>query len=220
MRWSGAHRSVRAVRALAVLGTFAIAVPSAAARRVLVVSPTDDDPRIAQVRQAIAFWRDTFTDLGLAPPLVEAGVAVGPPGVRAVENFAWRISRLAGRLPEGGDGPPPPRELLALDGEVVVLLSVQPLLPFARPLPEPGRYLIAIAAPRDGAADSRANPSVIAHELGHVLGLRHGDDPTALMCEPCPSTPGGRDAPFRPLSAADRARLVELYGTSASSSSP
>jgi hypothetical protein len=198
--------------ALVVPGTTSIAASTAAARRVLVVSASAEDPRIASVRDAIAYWRETFADLGLPQPLVEAGSLIEPPGMRAIENFAWQISRLAGHLPEGIDGPAPPPELLALDGEVVVLLSVQPLLPFARPLPEPGRYLVAIPVMRSHGEHSVADPNVVAHELGHALGLRHGKDPTALMCEPCPTAAGNRDAPFRPLSAADRSRLVELYG--------
>jgi hypothetical protein len=195
-----------------LLSALAAAAPTPAARRVVVVSPGAEDPRIARVGEAIEFWRDVFAELGLAEPLVEGGVLVQPAGARALENFAWQISRLAGRLPEGSDGPSPPPELLAIDGDVVVLLSVQPLLSFTRPLPAPGRYVVAIAAARESAPDSHPDRNVVAHELGHVLGLRHGNDPTALMCEPCPIVEGGLDAPFRPLTAADRERLVELHG--------
>ena len=193
------------------MGALGIAFPAAAAPRVLVLSPVASDARIERVREAIAYWKDVFADLGLEPPLIDAGVAIKPAGARAIENFAWQISRLAGRLPEDPEQPPPPRELLALDADVVVLLSGQPLLPFARPLTD-GRYLVAIPRALDVEQDSGGDRNVIAHELGHVLGLRHGADPKALMCEPCP-TAGAGDAQFRPISDADRARLIELHGS-------
>jgi hypothetical protein len=195
----------------AAIGSVASAAP---ARRVLVVSPIAGDSRLEAVREAIAFWRDIFAELDLAPPLVEAGVVVALPGTRAIENFAWQISRAAGPLTVGAAGPPPPPELVALDGDVVVLLSSQPLLPFARPLgPDSGRYLVAIAAARDPSQPAGSIRDVIAHELGHTLGLRHGDDPASLMCEPCPTHTADGAYAVRTLGAADRARLVELYGS-------
>jgi hypothetical protein len=136
---------------------------------------------------------------------------VAPPSVRSLENFAWQTSRAAGRLPAGTSGPPVPPELVALEGDVVVLLSKQRLLPFALPfLPDSSRYLVAIPAARDTQPAGVAR-NIIAHELGHSLGLRHGEDPTSLMCEPCPPAPVDGDPAIRPLTAADRARLVELY---------
>jgi hypothetical protein len=199
--------------ALVITSAFGIATPAAAAGRVLVLSPADEDARIVRVREAVAYWKDVFAELGLEPPFVDAGVAIYPAGARAIENFAWQISRLAGRLPDDAEKPPPPRELLAIDADVVVLLSTQPLLPFARPLGEPGRYLVAI--PRAlHSDDSGADSNVIAHELGHVLGLRHGADPGALMCEPCLTTEKNDEKKFRPISTADRARLIELHGSS------
>jgi hypothetical protein len=203
---------------LAGLAALGAASPALPARRVLVVTRGADDARIEVVREAIAFWRDTFAELDLEPPLVEAGVVVAPPGVRALENFAWQTSRAAGRLPEGASGPPVPPELAALDGDVVVLLSSQHLLPFARPLsPDSARYLVAIPAAREPAPPAAATAgagvarNIVAHELGHSLGLRHGDDPTSLMCEPCSTAAAEGDRAFRPLTTADRARLVELY---------
>jgi hypothetical protein len=219
-------RSARSL-SLAVVGALAVGIaldgdavqsgavsPAVAARRVKIVTPDADDPRVPWVHDAIAFWRDTFAELGLEPALVGAGLVVAPPGERAMENFAWQISRAAGRLPDGVAGPPPPPELLALDGDVVVLLSSQRLMPFARPfLPDSGRYLVAIPAVRREAQPAGVARNVIAHELGHSLGLRHGEDPASLMCEPCPGATVEGDGTFRPLTNKDRARLVELYGS-------
>jgi matrixin len=204
-------RGAAAVAALVGLAAPGAASPASSARHVLVVTSDAGDARIELVREAILFWRDTFAELDLEPPLVEAGVVVAPPGLRPLENFAWQTSRAAGRLPEGVSGPPAPPELLALDGDVVVLLSKQHLLPFARPLlPDSARYLVAIPAARDTQPAGVAR-NIIAHELGHSLGLRHGDDPTSLMCEPCSTAPADGGPAFRPLTAAHRARLVELY---------
>jgi hypothetical protein len=204
----------RRLCALALVSALIAAGPASGAviRRVLVISPSAEDARIALLREAINFWRDTFVDLGLPVPLVIGGILVKPASARALENFAWQISRLAGHLPDGA-GPSPPPELLALDADVVVLLSEQPLMAFARPLPEPGRYLVAIARGRDSEQGSGTDRNVLAHELGHVLGLSHGSDSKTLMCEPCRSAARGEDATFRPLTDADRARLIELFGS-------
>jgi hypothetical protein len=57
--------------------------------------------------------------------------------------------------------------------------------------------------------------NVIAHELGHAVGLDHDADPALLMCgrpSPCrPDVYQSETARFFPLSGEERARLRALY---------
>jgi hypothetical protein len=57
--------------------------------------------------------------------------------------------------------------------------------------------------------------NVIAHELGHAIGLGHNSDPTMLMCgRPTPCRPDAfvSSVPrYFPLSSADQANLLAMY---------
>ena len=57
--------------------------------------------------------------------------------------------------------------------------------------------------------------NVIAHELGHAIGLRHNADATKLMCgRPAPCRPDAfaADTPrYFPLTAEEKARLLAMY---------
>jgi hypothetical protein len=124
--------------------------------------------------------------------------------------FARLISRAGGEVGQGSGGPQP-RNLGQIHGDVIVLLSTQAIMSFAWPVTDRGRYILAIqtdqAAPLNAPGMSR---NVIAHELGHTLGLVHNSNSATLMCGPCRAV-FKPDAPaFLPLTAQDRARLLQL----------
>ena len=183
---------------------------------ILVVVPSAADDRLAPAREAIAFWNDRLAELGVATRFAEPRVATGSPVERALENYARQVAQRATRLPAGDAEPPPPAALVDLDADVVLLLSRQDILSFAWPLPRvsPPRYLVVIRRVRGPyRTDPMVTKHVVAHELGHALGLVHNAEPHTLMCGPCQPLTAEPDATgFLPLTAGDRARLVELHG--------
>ena len=194
------------------------AAPQVLEHRVVIITPDAADERVTQTREAVAFWNRTLSDLELGVRLREAELIIASPDSRALENYARQVSQRGGRVPRGTAGPQPPSELTELQADVVVLLSRQPLMPFAWPLPSsPGSpgYFVAIrtAEPRR-PSDDKVLRNVIAHELGHTLGLTHNRATATLMCGPCSSV-AAEDNPLEwlPLTADDRARLRALHAT-------
>lgn len=163
------------------------------------------------VGDAVSFWNRSVRELGFGSVLDEPRLATPPEGLRPFENYAHQLSQLAGRLNSSAPGPEPPEALFEVDAEVVVLLSAQHLMPFAWPYGEDGRYFVAVPS-----GDERDNVvrNVIAHELGHVLGLKHLRQPGVLMCQPCDtSSSDSRGEPrFLPLTDLDRERLRTFLG--------
>ena len=183
---------------------------------ILVVVPSAADDRLAPAREAVAFWNDRLAELGVATRFAEPRVAAGSPVERALENYARQVAQRATRLPAGDAEPPPPAALVDLDADVVLLLSRQDILSFAWPLPRvsPPRYLVVIRRVRGPyRTDPMVTKHVVAHELGHALGLDHNAEPHTLMCGPCQPLTAEPDATgFLPLTDGDRARLLELHG--------
>jgi hypothetical protein len=101
-------------------------------------------------------------------------------------------------------------------GAIVVVLSDGEFISHVNRLPG-GGGATAMIRNTNGPPMSLPNVArnVIAHELGHAIGLGHNADPAMLMCgRPAPCRPGlfaSQTARYFPLSAADRSKLLAMY---------
>ena len=191
-----------------------LAAVFAAEREVIILAPAIDDDRLEPAYDAIAFWNETFAALGLDLRLGTPDVVAGVP--RAVETYARLIALRAGRLPVPEDlEPSVPMELKQLDAEIVLVLSRQNIMSYAWRLPriDSGRHLVVIRQVRGlDRGDPMVSRHVIAHELGHTLGLLHNEDPHTLMCGPCqPLTAESDERGFLPLTGDERNALREWH---------
>ena len=97
-----------------------------------------------------------------------------------------------------------PPALRDLPGDLTIVLGESDFISFAGPFHAPGKRVVGI---RGGNLLPMSLPNVarnvVAHELGHAIGLGHNDDPARLMC--------GRPAPCRPqLFRSDVPRMFPL----------
>jgi hypothetical protein len=179
----------------------------------ITVVSTEDDPRLPAVREAVDFWNGELSKL--ASPF-RLGAVVHITGVIPVGDlYALRPDLLS------RDGRPAPacnfRPALAdsiwrVKGDVVVALSDARLNSFTFGGPVVQKVVAAIQSNRTyPLAVPNGARNVIAHELGHVIGLRHSDDAGSLMCSraachwPFPSEG------FFPLTAIEKEKLLEMY---------
>jgi hypothetical protein len=172
---------------------------------VTVVAADRDDPRWSVAAEAVEFWNQELADVG-------AGVRLGPISrmVQPVPNDA--LGQLSAAVLGSRRDHEIPGELQAIPGDILVALSTGDFVSFALRWSRARKGLVGIRQ-ADSPPLSRPNVlrNVIAHELGHVLGLRHNSDPTTLMCgRPAPCRPdvfASRSPRFFPLTDADRTAL-------------
>ena len=112
--------------------------------------------------------------------------------------------------------PEPPASLMKIDGDLIVALSDGDFVSFSGPFLRGGWRLVGIRGYRLYPLTlPNVARNVIAHELGHAIGLGHNDDPTNLMCgRPAPCHPDAFRSDvdrYFPLMEEEKQSLLKLY---------
>jgi len=205
--WSLASSILVAILAIgATAWQSALGSPWTKSPSITVISEAGD-PRREAVREAVAFWNRTFTELGTPFRLGDIEWVTDTVPDSDMESLSRQVRF-------HNPWPTMPASVERYRGDLVLVLSNASFISFTARRED--RVVIGI---KDGTSWPLSLPNVlsnvIAHELGHAIGLDHNRDPSLLMC--------GRPASCRPdafrsqsprifaLSEEERRELLDLY---------
>jgi Matrixin len=184
---------------------------AAGPRLSITIIGNPNDPRIPPAREAIAYWNHEFLRLGRHIHFDSAGVRG--------DSIPDDLLRAASGEAVVGRGPATSRLFATLSdvpADVVIALSHTDLISFSVQWRAGSKGVVGIRR-SDIPPLSLPNTvrNVVAHELGHVLGLDHNTDATTLMCgRPAACRPAAfasDSVRFFPLTADDEHRLQERW---------
>ncbi|MEO7086922.1 MAG: matrixin family metalloprotease [Gemmatimonadaceae bacterium] len=169
-----------------------------------------NDSRIPFAREALAHWNSEFARLGVKARF-DSGTVRGdsvPDNILASASVA---------VPYGGLRDNTVLERITdIPADVVIALSQGDFVSFSIPWKKGSKGVVGLRrADIPPLTLPNTVRNVVAHELGHVLGLSHNADSTTLMCgrpASCrPSSFVSDSARFFPLTAKDEATIRAVW---------
>ena len=173
---------------------------------ITVVSEASD-PRREAVRDAVAYWNRTFAELGTPFRLGEVQWVTDTVPESDIQSLARQVRFY-------NPWPAIPDSIQRYPGDLIIVLSNAKFISFTALRSD--RAVIGI---KDSTVPPLSLPNVvqnvIAHEIGHAIGLDHNRDPQLLMCgRPASCRPDAFEASVPkmfPLSDEERSQLLDLY---------
>lgn len=175
----------------------------------ITVFSEPNDARLPLVRDAVAFWNRTLGQLG-------SGFRLGAITARNNPTPAGALKAMSEATVGSGGLPPMPAWVNGMPNQIVVVLSDDNFVSFTAHWSSATTALVAIKSDRSYPLTlPNVARNVIAHELGHAIGLGHNGDPAMLMCgRPAPCRPDLFASPtdhYLPLADDERSLLLRLY---------
>lgn len=171
-----------------------------------------DDRRIPLVYEAIRFWNAALAEAG-------APLQFGAVHQRPLPELEAALTQMSAGKLRSDETLPYPSFMGDMEHDLLIILSDADIVSFTEHWEERSRAVIVIKSDKVHPLSlPNVTRNVIAHEMGHIIGLGHNSDETRLMCgRPAPCRPedfASSQPRFLPLTEEEKNLLRRLYGNS------